>query len=150
MEHKKFVVKDSGERQEFETGAIRDMQAGKGRYDLIPPIMLKRLATHYEEGGRKYGDNNFRVGIPIKRYLDSAIRHIEKYRMGIDDEDHIIAAIWNLSAIIETEHLVDLGFLDKNLLDGNYYSKENFEIIKQQVIQRNKKIIKEKQDENNI
>lgn len=29
-------IKDSGERQEFSTGAVRDVQAGKGRCDLMP------------------------------------------------------------------------------------------------------------------
>src|SRR5258706_10482516 len=30
-----FVTKDSGSRQDFETGARRDIQEGKPRYDLI-------------------------------------------------------------------------------------------------------------------
>lgn len=30
------MIKDSGERREFETGAVRDIQAGKGRCDLMP------------------------------------------------------------------------------------------------------------------
>lgn len=29
-------IKDSGERREFETGAVRDIQDGKGRCDLLP------------------------------------------------------------------------------------------------------------------
>lgn len=135
-----FVVKDSGHRQKFESGAVRDTQEGKGRYDLIPPIALKRLAQHYENGAKKYGDNNFRLGINVKRYLDSAERHILNYRMGLDDEDHLIAGIWNLMGIIETEYLVQLGFLSKYLLDGNYYSKENFENIKKEVLEKNKNI----------
>lgn len=30
------MIKDSGERREFNTGAVRDMPEGKGRCDLIP------------------------------------------------------------------------------------------------------------------
>jgi methylated-DNA-protein-cysteine methyltransferase-like protein len=30
------VIKDSGTRREFETGAVRDIQEGKGRCDLLP------------------------------------------------------------------------------------------------------------------
>lgn len=30
------MIKDSGERREFETGAVRDVQEGKGRCDLLP------------------------------------------------------------------------------------------------------------------
>ena len=29
-------IKDSGDRTEFTTGAVRDMHEGKGRFDLIP------------------------------------------------------------------------------------------------------------------
>ena len=31
-----MAIKDSGERQEFSTGAVRDIQKGKGRCDLMP------------------------------------------------------------------------------------------------------------------
>ena len=46
---KKFITKDSGARQEFESGMRRDLQDGKPRYDLLIPIgwkenMLKRWA----------------------------------------------------------------------------------------------------------
>lgn len=30
------MIKDSGERREYETGAVRDMAEGKGRCDLLP------------------------------------------------------------------------------------------------------------------
>ena len=30
------MIKDSGERREFSTGAVRDIQEGKGRCDLMP------------------------------------------------------------------------------------------------------------------
>ena len=29
-------ILDSGERTEFQTGAVRDMHEGKGRFDLLP------------------------------------------------------------------------------------------------------------------
>lgn len=34
--HKESHIKDSGERREFDTGAVRDIQEGKGRCDLMP------------------------------------------------------------------------------------------------------------------
>jgi hypothetical protein len=34
------VIKDSGERREFETGAVRDIQEGKGRCDLLPLMQV--------------------------------------------------------------------------------------------------------------
>ena len=34
------VIKDSGERREFDTGAVRDIQEGKGRCDLLPLMQV--------------------------------------------------------------------------------------------------------------
>lgn len=33
-------LKDSGARREFESGAVRDIQEGKGRCDLLPLTQL--------------------------------------------------------------------------------------------------------------
>jgi len=110
-------VKDSGERQEFNTGSKRDTNKGKGRFDLIPPYALKRLAQHYENGADKYGDRNWEKGQPFARYLDSAIRHAYAYLGGSSDEDHLAAVAWNALALIETEHRVELGILPKELDD---------------------------------
>ena len=37
------MIKDSGERREFETGAVRDMAEGKGRFDLMPLCEVAKL-----------------------------------------------------------------------------------------------------------
>ena len=101
--HKEPVIKDSGQRTEFESGAVRDMQEGKGRCDLLPMCVLLRLARHYENGCKKYGDRNWEKGIPCHSFADSALRHLFKYLDGWDDEDHLIAAIWNLCGLAWTE-----------------------------------------------
>lgn len=93
------MIKDSGDRTRFESGAVRDMHEGKGRCDLLPMCVLLRLARHYEAGCRKYGDRNWEKGIPTSSFADSAMRHIFKYMDGWDDEDHLIAAIWNLCGL---------------------------------------------------
>ena len=46
-------IQDSGNRREFETGAVRDMQEGKGRCDLLPAAAILRLARHFENGCKK-------------------------------------------------------------------------------------------------
>ena len=51
-------LKDSGERTMFNTGAVRDMHLGKGRYDLLPWEAIHELARHCEEGAIKYGERN--------------------------------------------------------------------------------------------
>ena len=97
------TIKDSGERTEFTSGAVRDMHEGKGRFDLMPMCVLIRLAKHYENGCAKYGDRNWEKGIPCHSFADSAFRHLVKYLDGWDDEDHLIAAIWNLCGLAWTE-----------------------------------------------
>lgn len=37
------AIKDSGNRREFETGAVRDISDGKGRCDLLPLELLRGL-----------------------------------------------------------------------------------------------------------
>ena len=110
-------VKDSGVREELNTGSKRDSRNGKGRFDLIPPYALYRLAKHYENGSRKYGDRNWERGQSLSRYLDSAIRHLNCVNMGLEDEDHLSAAAWNIFAIIETKKRIEQGILPKELDD---------------------------------
>jgi hypothetical protein len=147
----KPIIKDSGNRRQFDTGAVRDMQEGKGRCDLMPlevvarmfsenpmfedpiirgimlfmrngndtkylyhalvvfcgkqydgfaPTMLLEVAKHFEEGAKKYGENNWQKGIPPKCYIDSAVRHYLKYRRGDQDEPHDRAFVWNIMCCI--------------------------------------------------
>lgn len=93
-------VKDSGKRQEFETGAKRDTQDGKVLYGLIPPYPLKRLAQHYTNGAVKYGENNWTKGIPMSRTWESLERHVQAYKEGDDSEDHLAAIAWNAFALM--------------------------------------------------
>ena len=152
-------IKDSGDRTEFETGAVRDMREGKGRCDLMPlevvaeyfrrgifepdpkraedfywiirnisdfknsnyaktdylyqalsifmgryydytPTAFLEVAKHFEEGAKKYGENNWQKGIPPKCYIDSAVRHFLKVARCDDDEPHDRAFVWNLMCCI--------------------------------------------------
>lgn len=43
VEPEEPVIKDSGKRTEFETGAVRDVQKGKGRCDLLPLDIVGRF-----------------------------------------------------------------------------------------------------------
>ena len=147
-------ILDSGDRTEFESGAVRDMRTGKGRCDLMPldvvsewyhcehgddganprrwvfmhisnfictgveghlfraleaselfensETMFLEVAKHFEEGCIKYGENNWRKGIPAKCYIDSAIRHYLKHMRGDKDEPHDRAFCWNILCCIWT------------------------------------------------
>lgn len=167
-------LKDSGNRREFDTGAVRDMAEGKGRMDLVPWDVVEALwdesymnglaerfsqkdsdewylykliyhvfnlihlfqengdtttlisaadlyiyywkgtstmafgnailevGVHFEDGARKYGDNNWRKGIPVNIYIDSAMRHFMKVLRDDDDEPHERAVLWNFVCAIWT------------------------------------------------
>lgn len=123
-------VKDSGVREEFDSGSKRDSRAGKGRFDLLPARAMRRLAKHFENGAVKYGDNNWQKGQPISRYLDSAIRHIFCYLVGMDDEDHLVAGAWNLMCACETEERCLEGSLDPKFNDMLKYSYRPIEAPK--------------------
>ena len=69
-------IKDSGTRREFSTGAVRDMQEGKGDMVSIPWEAILRLSRHYEAGAKKYQRFNYRKGINLSSYIDSACRHL--------------------------------------------------------------------------
>lgn len=143
------MIEDSGNRREFESGAVRDIQEGKGRCDLMPldvvgivtsnPIFtyieaykrsgdtenlvnaircavsegylgfdsmndaMLEVSKHFEEGAKKYGEDNWQKGIPTKSYIDSAVRHFIKLQDGWGDEPHDRAFIWNLICCIWTD-----------------------------------------------
>ena len=118
MGNKKFnKVKDSGQRQSFDTGSVRDTNEGKPRYDLITPIGLYRLAMHYANGAKKYGDRNWEKGQPLSRYIESLERHIQKMKVGLLDEDHEAAIAWNILAFTHTKTMIEAGVLPEELND---------------------------------
>lgn len=151
------MIADSGSRTVFESGAVRDVQEGKGRCDLLPlqvvangiggdnilqciaryqetkntlelykalkgcarlfksaADMFLELSIHFEEGCKKYGERNWEKGIPVERYIDSAVRHYLKHLRGDTDERHDRALVWNICCLIWT---VDYKPSDKDLGD---------------------------------
>ena len=90
------MINDSGDRTQFETGAVRDMHTGKGRMDLLPWAAIIEVSKHCEEGALKYGERNCEKGIPIHSLVDSAFRHLARYMEGERDEHHLRAAAWNI------------------------------------------------------
>jgi hypothetical protein len=97
------MIKDSGQRRHFGSGAVRDMAYGKGRMDLLPWEAIVEVSKHCEEGALKYGERNCEKGIPIHSLVDSAFRHLAKYTMGETDEPHLRAAAWNILFAIYME-----------------------------------------------
>ena len=120
-------LKDSGTREKFGDGAVRDGEVGKGRYDLLSPLATHRLSLWMEAGGIKYDDRNWEAGMPLSQYIDSAIRHLKKFECGLEDEDHLAACLWNIHCLTHTKIAIEQGLLSKGYDDLPYYFKDKQE-----------------------
>ena len=84
-----YRTKDSGVRQEFDSGMVRDTQEGKARWDLLFPVgvpyseqMLTRAANLMERGMAKYGERNWEKAnsqAELDRAKSSATRHLMQW-----------------------------------------------------------------------
>jgi hypothetical protein len=105
---KDFKIKDSGDRQNFDSGMVREPSSDKPRFDLIHPLgvpfkkqMLTRFAMHMANGAKKYSDRNWEHANSQKeldRFKESALRHCEQWFCGEEDEDHAAAVFFNITA----------------------------------------------------
>ncbi len=109
MSEAKSEIKDSGARQEFSTGAVRDAATGRGRLDLVPMMAVWLISRIYEDGAIKYAPNNWMKGIPVRNYVKSAMNHLTKYMEGMRDEPHLTMAGWNILGAIWTASMVKMG-----------------------------------------
>lgn len=97
-------IVDSGNRKQFNTGALRDRPEGKGMPSLVSPIGFMRLSKRCEYGHLKYGNGrNWEKGMPVSEFIDSALRHIMQYLNGDDSEDHLAASMWNIQCAMHME-----------------------------------------------
>jgi len=108
---------DSGTREKFDTGAVRDTAVGKIRPDLISPYAHQREGEWLRLGAEKYAERNWEQGIPVSRCLASIFRHLLSYMVGDTSEDHMAAVRTNAGFIIHFEEMVAQGLLPDFLLD---------------------------------
>jgi hypothetical protein len=110
---KKFITKDSGVREEYDSGMRRDTQNGKPRFDLLYPLgipyndqFLTRVAELLARGAEKYTERNWEHAegeVELARFKASALRHLTQWVCGETDEDHASATVFNLMGA----HLVE-------------------------------------------
>ena len=103
-------MKDTGDRQTYSTGMVREPETGKPRFDLCVPLgipyedqLLTRFAVQMAAGGTggKYEDRNWekaKTQEELDRYKSSAYRHFMQWLTGETDEDHAAALMFNLMA----------------------------------------------------
>lgn len=124
-EREEMKIIDSGERTEFHGGAVRDIQKGKGRMDLLPPWAIEELSKVFEAGAEKYEARNWERGIPVSRFIDSGLRHALKFLRGDVDEPHLAQACWNFMCCLDTIKRIDMGILPEDLNDLPFLSRGN-------------------------
>lgn len=119
---------------EFKNGAKRSKNIGGvdynfiiPRYDLIPKHALDRLALRYGLGAFKYGEDNYKLGLPDDNLFNHAMGHLlnwkDKKDRGVEykhedflrenlgdtcpisesNDDDLAAAAWNIITIIYNE-----------------------------------------------
>ena len=108
---------DSGKRQDFNTGAVRDTAEGKPRVDLISPYAQWRTGEWLRKGAEKYDERNWEKGIPFSRCVASIERHLQEFKMGKVNEDHLAAIIVNAQFIMHYQAMINLGLLPSDLDD---------------------------------
>ena len=106
-----WVQVKSEPRIKLATGASRIDPRGKGRFDLLSPWATRDLARHFEAGAALHGERNWEKGMPFSRLVSSAMRHLDQFRMGLTDEDHLSAARWQLHVLA---HFRALGRTELN------------------------------------
>lgn len=104
-------------RRIFETGAVRDIDAGKPRIDLIAPEALIALGNVLAEGAKHYGERNWEKGIPLSQFLASMMRHYVAVQMGDHTENHDEKMLWNAMAFVATASRINAGKLPATLDD---------------------------------
>lgn len=101
-----FITKDSGERQDFASGMVRDTTAGKCLWHKVfDGPLLKRWAQLLTRGAEKYPDDeigsaNWMLADGIaerERFRQSAFRHFCQWYNGDTDEDHAAAVFFNIN-----------------------------------------------------
>jgi hypothetical protein len=116
---------DSGKREAFHGGAVRDAAEDKPRPDLVSPFAMERLGEWLRKGAEKYEDRNWEKGIPISRCMASLVRHVLKYQQGESSEDHMAAVMCNAMFILHMEEMVERSVLPMGLADMPSYERED-------------------------
>lgn len=96
-----FTVKDSGQREQFESGMVRDVTTGKTDFSLVlDGPMFERWAVHLTKGAQKYSKRNWMKAAgagEYERFRESALRHFLQWFKGDTDEDHAAAVYFNIN-----------------------------------------------------
>lgn len=101
-----YAIKDSGKRETFMSGMVRDTQEGKIEYDrILDGPMFDRWSEHLTKGAVKYPDSpdgsanwtKATGAAELRRFRKSAFRHFRAWMRGDTDEDHAAGVFFNIN-----------------------------------------------------
>lgn len=110
-------MRHSDSKTEFETGAYRDSDDGKGRHSLVSSVLMHRLGVHLGKGEDHYGTYNYLKGMPFLRTMDSLLHHAFLWLAGDEEEDHLAAIVANSQFLMDFEAMIANGALPTSLDD---------------------------------
>ena len=101
----KELIKNANIKETIIVEKFIKFDSGKLRYNLIPPVIPRALATVFTYGAKKYKPNNWKLVDDVDRYWDALYRHLEARRDGemFDKESklpHLWHAITNIGFIL--------------------------------------------------
>jgi len=97
--------------REFNSGALRDDDTTKPDFiETISWTAFRKFGEYMTGKKKRYGQGNFKKGIPIESYEQSLVRHLQKYLENkYEDgtceveEDHLSAMVFNIFGILHEQ-----------------------------------------------
>jgi len=133
-----FTVKDSGKREQFESGMQRDTTEGKILWHLaFDGPMFKRYAEHLTKGAVKYTARNWMKAsgqAELERFKESAVRHFIQWMNGERDEDHAAAVLFNINGFeyvldqLKAKAKYDLEFPPETRMTAREYIRTEYDL----------------------
>lgn len=104
-------------KRSFSTGAHRDSNTNKPFIHNLLGYTRQRFGYLTNLGAQRYGDGNFKKGIPTEVALESLDRHLAAYMEGDRTEDHLAAIIFGAQLCMLNEKTEGIS--------ADYYFKLN-------------------------
>jgi len=114
MSHQ-FEIKDSGERRDFDTGAKRDIDHNKPRFDLIPMTVIRRVTENYLPGTFPRSNDNH-----IDDYVKSRILNLG-FGWGETANDDCLIALTHVVFDIISQQEKDSPLRVENQVSGGLH-----------------------------
>jgi len=120
-------LKDSGARQEYSSGMVREPSGIRERFDLILPLgqpynttLLYKWADILAMGCSKYKKRNWELASSVEeldRFKESAWRHFVKFMNGETDENHAGSILFNLNGIVYLMNKLNVDINGNSICD---------------------------------